>query len=121
MADTFSCPECGVKLRRSPALRPGARVQCPKCSLHCSVPEEEAQDAPSTPPGSEAGRPGYGPSPGGINQRGEIERETPRDVPRGTRRADEGRDRYGDEEYDDRPADLLARGRDRYEDEDYDD
>ena len=46
--DTFSCPECGVKLRRSPHLRAGSLVQCPKCSLRFAVPEES--DEPRVDP-----------------------------------------------------------------------
>src|SRR5262245_43458758 len=50
--DTFSCPECQVKLRRSPHLQTGVRVQCPKCQFQCSVPppEEEAPPRPPPPP-----------------------------------------------------------------------
>src|SRR5215203_4631656 len=99
MADTFSCPECGVKLRRSPALRPGERVQCPKCSVQFSVPEAEADAPPPPPP---------------LPPRADIERDPP---PRGTRRAEDrpvrGSDRYDDD------FDRPARRRRDDDDEDY--
>ena len=36
----LSCPDCDVKLRRTPALRVGGLVQCPRCSLRFPVPPE---------------------------------------------------------------------------------
>src|SRR5262245_64242104 len=49
MADTFSCPECGVRLRRSIDLAAGALVQCPRCGIQFAVPEVDAGPDPVRP------------------------------------------------------------------------
>jgi hypothetical protein len=72
--DTFTCPECQAKLRRSPHLRPGALVQCPKCHLQFPVPPEEEE--PASPPPEPARRaPGpsdaYGETPAPAARREE--------------------------------------------------
>src|SRR5262245_5999079 len=73
--DTFSCPECHVKLRRSPHLQAGARVQCPKCRFQFPVPppEEEAPaDAVPTAPAADPAYPdahGEPPAPAGSPRR----------------------------------------------------
>jgi len=109
--DTFSCPECSVKLRRSPQLRTGARVQCPKCSLQFVVPPEDEQ-----PPADDYERPRPG-----INSRGEIEREAaPRRQPeqhvRDQYEDDRGPGRFRDERNQD---DQPGRRRITQYDEDY--
>ena len=47
MTDTFPCPQCGILLRRSPALHPGVLVKCPKCAHQFRVPDPEAPALPS--------------------------------------------------------------------------
>jgi hypothetical protein len=48
--DTFSCPECQVKLRRSPHLQTGAKVQCPRCRMQFPVPPPDVLPADAAPP-----------------------------------------------------------------------
>jgi hypothetical protein len=85
-SDVFSCPECGVKLRRTSSLTPGVRVKCPKCQIQFTVPpvEEDAQTKPDLPAADNA-ESGYAASPGGKD-RGEIDRDR---ASTGTRRADD--------------------------------
>ena len=53
--ETFNCPQCQVKLRRSAQLQPGARVQCPRCSTQFSVPPVEEAVPPPAPVGPAIG------------------------------------------------------------------
>jgi hypothetical protein len=62
--DTFSCPECQVKLRRSPQLQPGTRVQCPRCQLQFPVPPPEEEEPPAEPGRATAGAYSDSPMPG---------------------------------------------------------
>jgi hypothetical protein len=56
--DTFDCPECGAKLRRSAAPAPGVRVRCPKCQAAFPVPAASAAFADEPAPDrEEAGAP----------------------------------------------------------------
>ncbi len=48
--DTFSCPECRAKLRRSPHLPAGAQVQCPRCRFQFPVPPPGEEPAETEPP-----------------------------------------------------------------------
>jgi len=48
--DLFSCPECNATLRRSPALRVGGLVQCPKCNHRFPVPPEQETPERDLPP-----------------------------------------------------------------------
>jgi hypothetical protein len=84
--DVFSCPECGVKLRRSSSLTPGVRVRCPRCNVRFTVPPVE-EDVPANPDAPPADRPepGYVTSPGGAD-RGGFDRDR---GSAGTRRADD--------------------------------
>jgi hypothetical protein len=89
--DTFTCPECGVKLRRTAHLRPGVRVQCPRCQLQFPVPEE-GTDELTPPPAARRDNPdeGYGQSPlprAGIDRPSESDRDDPGST--ATRRADD--------------------------------
>jgi hypothetical protein len=85
--DVFSCPECGVKLRRSSSLTPGVTVQCPKCQVKFRVPPVE-EDAPPDPdaPLEDRPEPGYAAAPRGGADRGEFDRDR---GSAGTRRADD--------------------------------
>ncbi len=47
MIDTFPCPQCGILLRRSPALEPGVLVKCPKCTHQFRVPDLENSGLPT--------------------------------------------------------------------------
>lgn len=49
-SDLFECPQCNAKLRRSPSLRVGGLVQCPKCQNRFPVPPEEERSASEEPP-----------------------------------------------------------------------
>jgi hypothetical protein len=52
--DLFSCPECRATLRRSPALRVGSPVQCPKCAHRFPVPPEDEAPPPEWSPPPDA-------------------------------------------------------------------
>jgi hypothetical protein len=72
--DTFSCPECQVKLRRSPHLQPGAQVQCPRCRFQFPVPPPEQDASPVPPPVSTpraSSTEGYGETPSAGPRRDE--------------------------------------------------
>jgi hypothetical protein len=91
--DTFTCPECQVKLRRSPHLQAGAQVQCPRCRTQFPVPPPE-EGAAATPGPRPSSTDAYGDAPSGPRR--DIDRE--RDDLVGTaprRSADLDRDDYG--------------------------
>jgi hypothetical protein len=127
-SDTFSCPECQVKLRRSADLRIGDPVQCPRCRVQFPVPQPEEEPAGQTQgPGPAANLDAFSDAvgTGAANVDARAEADRPRDStavstrPAEEQRLDIDEQRWtgwrGDEDADQsigRPDDLaeLSRG-----------
>jgi hypothetical protein len=82
-SDTFCCPQCQVRLRRSPDLQAGATVQCPRCQVQFPIPalEEEPAGAFSDSPGGGPAAP-EGPAETERTRDAEAVSTRPSDEPR---------------------------------------